>query len=217
MSARSEASRIKRIIKRLLSTKEYHITDLAKDLENLSERKLKKIRTQRDVIGAGLVKWSFDAWYAKKQAKKKPKKAKTKKAPKPAPIVPAPMKSGVLSISDGDSLLMDRILQQIEEGLDYTGEKIKKPDGRSGFILVNAAAARLERIMIDARMKRTDEEIIKDLLKAYGDIQTVQAQIRRFIRAIYDPIYAKWANGQAIFEADMRFFADVVGGNDTGF
>lgn len=191
-------------------------------LSGLTDKQLAKIRTQRDVVKAGIVNLNLQEYLdvkaeekAKKAASKKAKAHKAKNTPQ-SNVQSTPVTHGTITFGEQENIMMERIMQLIQDGLDYHGEYSKKPDGRSGYILVNASAARLERIMLDAQSKHTNKEIIDSLIKEYGSIQAVYRQIKRFIRAIYDDVYATWAGGGPVYEADLRIFANTVGGVDLG-
>lgn len=214
---KKQVKRIKGIVKRL----EKAGYDVDIDISSLSTQKLKSL-DRKKLIWQGYAKIDMDEYIEqihkkherkRKENLKKEKVVSMKEASTYNPS--APHWGKVLSASDAATAIIDNIIKILEAGADYTGGHSKKE--KSGFVAVNQSAERIELIFRDARMKRSDEDILSDILARYDSISAIQERIERLIGAIYDPLYASWASGSAVYEAHMAELASTVGGTDYGF
>lgn len=224
---KKQVKRIKGIVKRL----EKAGYDVDIDISSLSTQKIKSL-DRKKLIWHGYAKIDMDEYIEnihKKHERKRKEREKKRQENKKRKEKVVSMKEArkydpsaphwgiVLSASDAATAIIDNIIKILEKGGDYTGGHSKKRKGKSGFVAVNQSAGRIHLMFEDARNKRTDKDILNDILAKYGSVSAIQERIERLIGALYDPIYAKWADGSAVYEAHMTELAKTIGGKDFGF
>lgn len=121
----------------------------------------------------------------------------------------------ILKKSD-ESIQLDLIEKMIQKFSNYRGEFSKK-ENSVGYILVQNSANRILDIIQDARRKRDDQEIVSNIEAKYGSTDRLADLIEHLILAVYDDVYATWANGKSQYEEAITAISLVVGGEDLGF
>lgn len=103
---------------------------------------------------------------------------------------------------------MDMLLSIAEYGATYMGSGYK--DSRDGVPLINSAGKRMKDIIISARMKRSDEDLIASIIRDYGTVQYFSTVVERLVLAIYDKEYAEWAAGSTAYDVDLRELKETL-------
>lgn len=115
--------------------------------------------------------------------------------------------------------IITKLRNIIMQGKNYNGEYEKKGK-RGARDLVNQNARELDTIFETAVSRLGEEEVAKRLKKAYGDMSKLENLLERLMLAVYDDVYAAWADGRAVWERDRREFmmslevaeSDIPGG-----
>ena len=115
--------------------------------------------------------------------------------------------------------IITKLRNIIMQGKNYNGEYEKKGK-RGARDLVNQNARELDIIFETAVSRLGEEEVAKRLKKAYGDMSKLENLLERLMLAVYDDVYAAWADGRAVWERDRREFmmslevaeSDIPGG-----
>lgn len=100
--------------------------------------------------------------------------------------------------------IINRVLNAIREGLDYTTPK----DTIGGEVMVRHNAGRVQDLVMDAIDKHGRLEVARRLQKIWPDIDSM---LDRLLYAVYDSEYAIWgAGGRTAYEAAMKELSKVL-------
>lgn len=99
------------------------------------------------------------------------------------------------------TIQIDMLLSILEYGIDYSGSAMK--DDKSAHVAVNESARKLQDIFNRARSRRSDEELLQNIIKDYGTVKHFATIVERLVLAIYDKEY-HWGAGVSAYEADMH-------------
>lgn len=95
---------------------------------------------------------------------------------------------------------IDMLLSIAEYGRYYRSIKADT----SGQEAVNESGKRLIKIITDARLKHTDEELVEAIEKSpYGSVRALARFVERMVLAVYDEEYASWADGGSAYNMEL--------------
>lgn len=229
------------VVKRLMNNMEYAIDEsFYKSLTSMSTQKLKTI-TRRNLIRNKVATFIFSMPDdTEEQREKKISAAKSKrKAIRPRKTTTTGSHTGrsgrgtVNSKSPNIKILtighseFDSVMKILREGASYAGQYSKKSNGESAFVYVQKSAGRIEHIMNSAVSKMMEDfnlsrvdaekEIMRILKDWQGGLEKLKDTLYNLVYAVYDDVYAEWAEGYDAYEYTLSLMAAFIGGEDLKF
>ena len=129
-------------------------------------------------------------------------------------------------VIDSSETEYEMIMNVIQEGMNYSGQYSKKQNGWNAKEAVQASGDRLNYILESAvengkklGLSETEakKQVVAALKELYGSVDKIIDMISDLVYAVYDDVYAEWAQGIDAYEAELERMVGAINAEDMGF